>query len=161
MLGIAQVPPGAPKPVAPKMEPAGPPDLRPQTMRSAVTTAAGLGSIIALGFASPGPAFSSMVCHNCASSMNGDMRVCYSHGGSLTSIACVGADDEVWSGIDLWVSNGAPQGFVRLASHHDSVANKVPPCTLQHYCAEHAGLGRAASAAQSLDVCHERHLRCV
>ena len=60
-LWPAQVPPGPPKPVAPKMEPAGPVDLRPQTMRSAVTTAAGLGSIIALGFASPGPAFSSMV----------------------------------------------------------------------------------------------------
>jgi len=55
------VPPGPPKPVAPKLEPAGPVDLRPQTMSSAVTTAAGLGGIIALGFASPGPAFSSMV----------------------------------------------------------------------------------------------------
>ena len=55
------MPPGPPKPVAPKLEPAGPVDLRPQTMSSAVTTAAGLGGIIALGFASPGPAFSSMV----------------------------------------------------------------------------------------------------
>lgn len=57
-----QVKAAPPKPAeAPKKEEVkGPPDLYGPTLRSAATTTASLGGVLALGFVSPSAAFSSM-----------------------------------------------------------------------------------------------------
>ena len=55
-----QAPPQVPQPQAPKKE-EGPVDLYRPTLQNALTTTAGLGGIMAMGIASPGAAFSSMV----------------------------------------------------------------------------------------------------
>lgn len=52
----------APAPEVKKIDvPVGPVDKYPETMRSALTTSGALGSVLALGYASPNPAFTSML----------------------------------------------------------------------------------------------------
>lgn len=58
---LLQTAPQPPKKETKKEEPAGPVDLYKPTLNNALVTTGGLGAIMALGVASPGAVFSSMV----------------------------------------------------------------------------------------------------